>query len=56
MTNKQLKTRLEQATVRMGKERDRLRDLVSGIEELAEKYDSAMGDMESAIDTLSELA
>jgi len=46
--------KLEASKKKLAKERDALRDLISEYEDIAESADSAIQDIENAIDTLSQ--
>jgi hypothetical protein len=46
--------KLESCKKRIAAERDKLRDLISELEDIAECCDVAHGDLESAADSLSE--
>ncbi len=47
---------LEKRRTAIGVERDKLRDLISDVEDLAETCDRAYDDLQNAIQALSELA
>lgn len=55
MSEKRLLKQLRASEKRLSDERDKLREIVSEYEQLAEKVDSALIDINNAIDTLSEL-
>jgi hypothetical protein len=56
MTPKQFIKQVEKHRDAIGKERDKLRELIGGAEDLAFASEEAMDALNSAIDSLSELA